>query len=119
MHNLLKTFQECQHYNDTNFSLDKVHIASEVIQGHMRPLLWQNHSSTCVYGPILMKLCMNANIMKTHFFINIFFMLCRSFVIFFTLRPSDLITSLTYVLVDNFFPCFFNRTGTRVKRRII
>jgi hypothetical protein len=25
---------------------------------------------------------------------------------FFTLRPSDLITTLTYVLMDNFCPCF-------------
>ena len=33
-------------------------------------------------------------------------MLWKSFVIFFTLRPSDLITTLTYVLVDNFCPCF-------------
>ena len=24
---------------------------------------------------------------------------------FFTLRPSDLITTLTYVLIDNFCPC--------------
>ena len=27
---------------------------------------------------------------------------------FFTLRPSDLITILTYVLMDNFCPCFFS-----------
>ena len=25
---------------------------------------------------------------------------------FTTLRPSDLITTLTYVLMDNFYPCF-------------
>ena len=25
---------------------------------------------------------------------------------FITLRPSDLITALTYVLLDNFCPCF-------------
>ena len=28
----------------------------------IKPLLCQNHSSTFVYGPILMKNCMNANI---------------------------------------------------------
>ena len=28
--------------------------------------------------------------------------------IFFTLRPSDLITTLTYVLMDNFCPCLYN-----------
>ena len=38
---------------------------------------------------------MKANIMK-----NVTFMLWRSFMIFFTLRPSDLITTLTYVLMD-------------------
>ena len=38
------------------------------MQGHKRPLLFQNHSRTFVYGPIFMKICMNANIMKTQFF---------------------------------------------------
>ena len=45
-------------------------MTSKVIQGHIRPLLCQNYSSTFVYGPILMKICMNAiaiNIMKTPF----------------------------------------------------
>jgi hypothetical protein len=39
----------------------------EVIQGYIRPPSCQNHSSTFVYGPILMEICMNANIMKTQF----------------------------------------------------
>ena len=73
------------------------------LKGHSRPLLCQNHSSAFVYGPILMKICMNANIMKTY----VPFMLWRSFVILFTLRPSDLITTLTYVLMDNFLTCSF------------
>ena len=38
--------------------------------------------STFVYGQILMKICMNANIMKKYFFINVTFMLWRSYVIF-------------------------------------
>ena len=37
---------------------------------------------------------------------NVTFMLLRSFVIFFTLRPFDLNTALTYLLMDNFCPCF-------------
>ena len=41
----------------------------KVIQGHIRPSLCQNHSRTFVYGPIFMKICMNANIMKTQFFL--------------------------------------------------
>ena len=40
------------------------------LKGHIRPLLCQKHSSTFVYGQILMKNFMNANIMKTQF--NIF-----------------------------------------------
>ena len=79
-------------------------MTSKIIQGHKRPLC-PNHSSTFVYGPILMKICMNANIMKTQYMTcYVTFMLWRSF--FFTLRPSDLITTLTYVLKDNFCPCF-------------
>ena len=33
-------------------------------------------------------------------------MLSRDFVIFF-FKPSDLITTLTYVLINNFCPCFY------------
>ena len=46
-----------------------------------------------------MKICMNANI------INVTFMFWKSFVILFTLS-QDLITTLTYVLMVNFCPCF-------------
>ena len=54
---LLKTFQEYQHYEDTNFS----QRLSKVIYDHV-------HSSTCIYSLILMKICMNANnIIKTQF----------------------------------------------------
>ena len=86
-------------------------MTSKVIQGHIRPLLCQNHSSTFVYGPILIKICMNANIKKTHFFLKYYDLKCHFYVmekfcIFLTLRPFDLITSLTYVLMDNFCPCF-------------
>ena len=48
--NLLKSYQECKHYGNT----------SKVIQGHIRPLSCKNHSSTFVYGPILMKICMKS-----------------------------------------------------------
>ena len=37
----------------------------KVIQGHIRPPLCPNHTGTFVYGPILTKFCMNANIMNT------------------------------------------------------
>ena len=74
----------------------------EVIQGHVRPLLCLNHSSTFVYGPILMKICMYANIMKINLFhytyvydLKCTFMLWRVFVIFVNLTPSDLNTILT------------------------
>ena len=85
-------------------------MTTKVIQGHMRPLLCQNHFSRFVYGPILMKICIKANIMKTYFFHQIIYDLkCHFYFIakfcdFFTLRPYDLITTLSYVLMENF--CF-------------
>ena len=44
----------------------------KVIQaGHIKPPLFQNNSSTFVYGP--MKICINANmIMKTQFLIKLY-----------------------------------------------
>ena len=41
--------------------------------------------------------------MKTQFFHNVTLMLSKRF---FILRPSDLITTLTNILLDNFCPCF-------------
>ena len=67
----------------------------KVIKGHTRPPLFQNHSSTFVYGPILMKICMNANITKTQFSHQIrydqkcHFYVLKNVVICLTLRPSD------------------------------
>ena len=40
------------------------------------------------------------------FFLKCTLMLRRSFAIFFALGPFDLSTTLTYVLMDNFCPCF-------------
>ena len=73
------------------------------MQGHIRPILCQNHSSTFVYGPILMKIFMNA--IELYMTWNITLMLWRSIVVCFTLRHSDLITTLTYILIDKFCPC--------------
>ena len=53
---------------------------------------------------------MNANIMKTYFFYKIIYDLKYHFYLlqrlcdFFTLRPSDLFTILTNILMDNFCP---------------
>ena len=47
--NLLKTFQEGQYYEDSNFSLNQLIMTSMVGLGHIIPLLCQNHSSTFVY----------------------------------------------------------------------
>jgi hypothetical protein len=65
----------------------------KVTKGHKRPLLWQNHSGTFVYRPILLQICM-----ITVFTLN-YDLKCHFYV--FTLRPSDLITTLTYVLMNN------------------
>ena len=87
MPNLFKQFKKCQHYEDTIFSLNEVW--PQVIQGHLRPLLCQNDFRSFVYGPFLMRIYMNANIMRTQFFIkfyltwNVIFKLWRSFVIFY------------------------------------
>ena len=87
------------------------------IQGHIRPLVCQNHSNTFVYNyeQILMEICMNANIMKIHFFheIILYDLKCHIYVMekfcdCFSLRPYDLSTTLTYVLMHNFSPFFFN-----------
>ena len=45
---LLKTFQECQHYKDSNFSKMKYDLKCQRSSN-------QNYSSTFVYGPILMQ----------------------------------------------------------------
>ena len=77
------------------------------LNGHarsVRPLLCQNNSSTFVYGPILTKICMNAVSMQSQFFPKIFMIWNVTFMLlsdFYTLRPFDLITTLTYVLMDN------------------
>ena len=68
------------------------------------PRLCQNHSSISVYRPIFMKSVMIANIMMTQFFINVNFMLWRSFFYIFT---AELITTLTYVLMNNFCHFFY------------
>ena len=85
MPHLLKTFLRMP----THKFFIKWSMTSKVIQGHKRPLLCKNHSSTFIYGSILIKICMNANIMKIQFFHKIIydqkchFLLWRSFVIFY------------------------------------
>ena len=61
--NLFKTFQECQHYEDS--SLNEYDLKGHA--SHKRQLLCPNHSSTFVFGPIFTKIGMNANITKTQF----------------------------------------------------
>ena len=43
-------------------------LTSKVIQAHLGSLFCQNHCSTFVYVLILIKICMNDNIMKIQFF---------------------------------------------------
>ena len=87
-------------------------MISKVIHGHIRPLICQNLSSLFVYGQIVIKICMNANIMETQFFHEIIYDLKYNFYIMekfydsFTLRPCDLITTLSSVFMDNFCPGF-------------
>ena len=56
---------------------------------------------------------MIANIMRTHFFQKIIYdWKCHFYIMekvwdFITLRTSDIITILTFVVMDNFCPCFY------------
>ena len=62
------------------------------LKGHPRSLLCKKKSRTFVYGPILIKICINANIMKTHFFNKIihdlkcYFYVMEKFCNLFTLK---------------------------------
>ena len=81
-------------------------MTSNVNQGHIRPLLCHNHSSSFIYGPILMKILMNSIMLKTQFFklndLKCHFYVMEKFCDFFFTLLSDLITTLTYVFIDNF-----------------
>ena len=50
-------------------------------------------------------------VLKCHFHVM------DKFYDFFTLRPSDQITTLTYVLMNNFCPCFQKVMTLRVKNK--
>ena len=80
-------------------------MTSEVIKGHIKTLLCPYQSNIFVYGPILMKICMNAYIKKTQIFHKCHFYLMEKVCDSFTLKPFDLISTLTYVRMDNFCPC--------------
>ena len=66
------------------------HIRSQGRTQDFNPLHLPTPHVFALDGPILMKICMNANITKTQLF------------------HSDLITTLTYVLMDNFLFFFGN-----------
>ena len=96
----------------------------KVIQGHIRPHLRQNHSSTFVYEPILMKICMNANIMKTYMTQNS--LLCYGEVLLFFLYihlrliSSHCILNLTnYNLQNRAYFCYIYRIGYLIRLRNI
>ena len=83
----------------------------KIIQGHIRPHLCQNHSSTFVYRRILMKLCMNAIIKKTHLFHKSLwpemYLLCYGEVLWFfyfkTFRPNYNLDLRSYGQLLSFF----------------
>ena len=82
----------------------------KVIQGYITPIFRQNHSSTFVYGPIFLEICMNLLIscsVDTIYDLKCYFYAIEKFFDFFTLRPSDPITTFIYALMYNFCPYFF------------
>ena len=110
-----------------NVNIMKTHNMKYDLIGHPRSsmnIFMPNLSSTLVNWPILMKICKNANIKNTQFFHKIIydlkfhFMLWRRFVFFFTLRPSDLITTLTYVLMDIFLSLCFTTWNLKGLKQI-
>ena len=85
----------------------KCSLASKVIQGHIWPLSCQNHSSTFSFmDRFRWKFVWMLTSWRHNYFKNATFMLWRIFCDFFTLRPSYLIITLTYVLMDIFCPYF-------------
>ena len=70
----------------------------DLIQGHIRPLLCQNQNSTLDYGLILMKICMNTNIIKTQFFHKM-----EKFCDFFTLRSNYNLDLCSYGQLLSYF----------------
>ena len=86
----------------------KIKFTSKVIQGHIRLLLCTNNFNTFIYGLILTKICMSANIMTTPLFqIWPELLFYGEILWFFYLRLFDINTTLSYVLMNNFCPCFF------------
>ena len=83
-------------------------MTSKVIQAHLGPLLCQNLCSTFVYGPILIKICMNDNIMKTQFFHEMSPLCCWEVLVFFFLKNFWLNYNLdlpSYGQLLSFFFC--------------
>ena len=64
-----------------------------------------NLSDTYIHEPTLMKICMYTKYEDTKF--SLTFLLWRGFVPFFPFRLSNLITTLTYALIDNFCFCLW------------
>ena len=70
-------------------------MTSKVIQGHIRPLICQNHD--------IMKICMDVNIMKTQFFNKCHFYVIEKFFAFydFILKIKSYSFTSSFSLVDS------------------
>ena len=98
------------HIMKTQMFLFEWSLTLKVIQGYITPIFRQNHSSTFVYGPIFLEICTNLLIscsVDTIYDLKCYFYAIEKFFHFFTLRPSDLITTFIYALMYNFCPYFF------------
>ena len=80
--------------------LMKWSMTLKVIQGHIRPHLCQNHSSTFVYEVTIFSL--NYIWPRMHFY-DMEKCICD----FITLKPSDLNITLTYVLMEKLLSLFY------------
>ena len=76
-------------------------MTSEVIEDHVRPPFYKKN--TFLFDALIMKAQILTKLSMTS---KVTVMLWRYFMISFTCRPFDLITTLNYVLLENFCPCF-------------
>ena len=108
--NLLKLFKNVHIMIEQIFHKMKYDL--KVIQGHIRPLLCQNYSTTFVYPSILMKICKKFSwshnlFIKLCLTWNVTFMLWRSFVFLFSkfclMWPGDYSTVEFYIKKYEYF----------------
>ena len=105
--------QECQHYENTNFPWNESwpQRSSKVIKEHFydKIILALSFIDRVWWKFVGMLISWRHNFLIKSYMTWNMLLLCYGEVLwFFLLKPCDLMTTLTYVLMDNFCPCFFS-----------